>query len=103
MVQVDADEAQQQPARVYAEDFPEAVVDGVANFIGKPRLRGWIHVYAAVIALIAGAALVSVSWALVSTRAGIATLIYTLTIVAMFAVSGVYHRVNWKSARRASG
>ena len=45
MVQVDADEAQQQPARVYAEDFPEAVVDGVANFIGKPRLRGWIHVY----------------------------------------------------------
>ena len=97
MVQVDADEAQQQPARVYAEDFPEAVVDGVANFIGKPRLRGWIHVYSAVIALIAGAALVSVSWSLVSTRAGIATLIYTLTIVAMFAVSGVYHRVNWKS------
>ncbi len=97
MVQVDADEAQQQPARVYAEDFPEAVVDGVANFIGKPRLRGWIHVYAAVIALIAGAALVSVSWSLQSTRAGIATLIYTLTIVAMFAVSGVYHRVNWES------
>ena len=97
MVQVDADEAQQQPARVYAEDFPEAVVDGVANFIGKPRLRGWIHVYSAIIALIAGAALVSVSWSLVSTRAGIATLIYTLTIVAMFAVSGVYHRVNWKS------
>ncbi len=64
MVQVDADEAQQQPARVYAEDFPEAVVDGVANFIGKPRLRGWIHVYAAVVALIAGAALVSVSWSL---------------------------------------
>ena len=61
MVQVDADEAQQQPARVYAEDFPEAVVDGVANFIGKPRLRGWIHVYSAIIALIAGAALVSVS------------------------------------------
>ena len=44
-----------------AEDFPEAVVDGVANFIGKPRARGWIHVYAAVIAAICGATLVSVS------------------------------------------
>ena len=43
-----ADEAQQQPPHFYAEDFPEAVVDGVAQFFGKPRLRGWIHVYAAV-------------------------------------------------------
>lgn len=79
------------------EDFPEAVAGGVAQFLGKPRLRGWIHVYSAVIATIAGAALVAVSWSLESTRAGIATLIYTLTIVAMFAVSGIYHRVNWTS------
>ena len=79
------------------EDLPEAVVDGVASFIGKPRARGWIHVYAAVVAAICGATLVSVSWSLQSTRAGVATLIYTLTIVAMFAVSGAYHRVNWKS------
>lgn len=98
MAQIDtADEAQQQPPRVYAEDFPEAVVDGVEKFLGKPRARGWIHVYSAVVAFIAGAALVSVSWALESTRAGLATLLYTITIVAMFAVSGTYHRVNWKS------
>jgi hemolysin III len=81
-----------------AEDFPEAVVDGVERFIGKPRLRGWIHVYAAVVAFIAGATLVSVSWALAGTRAGVSTFVYTVTIVAMFAVSGTYHRVNWKSA-----
>ncbi len=37
-----------------AEDFPEAVVDRVAHAIGKPRVRGWIHVYSAVVALIAG-------------------------------------------------
>lgn len=80
-----------------AEDFPEAVVDGVATFIGKPRARGWIHVYAAVVAAVCGATLVSVSWSLQSTRAGVATLIYTLTSVAMFAVSGAYHRVTWKS------
>lgn len=87
-----------------AEDFPEAVVDGVARVLeaqgrGKPRARGWIHVYAAVVATIAGATLVSVSWAVDSTRAGIATLIYTLTIVAMFTVSGTYHRVHWHSPR----
>jgi hemolysin III len=81
-----------------AEDFPEAVVDRVAHAIGKPRARGWIHVYAAVVALICGATLVSVSWATVGTRAGLATLLYTFTIVAMFAVSGTYHRVNWHSA-----
>jgi hemolysin III len=98
MAQIEtADEAQQQPPRVYAEDFPEAVVDGVEMFFGKPRARGWIHVYSAVVAFVAGAALVSVSWALESTRAGLATLIYTTTIVAMFAVSGAYHRVQWKS------
>jgi hemolysin III len=80
-----------------AEDLPEAVAEGVAQFLGKPRLRGWIHVYSAVIAVVCGAALVAVSWSLQSTRAGIATLIYTLTIVAMFTVSGTYHRVNWTS------
>jgi len=41
-----------------AEDFPEAVVDGLSGFLGKPRARGWIHVYAAAVATIAGAALV---------------------------------------------
>ena len=80
-----------------AEDFPEAVVDSVSQFLGKPRARGWIHVYAAAVAAIAGTALVSVSWSLQGFRAGMATLIYTLTIVAMFTVSGTYHRVNWKS------
>jgi hemolysin III len=80
-----------------AEDFPEAVADGVASLIGKPRLRGWIHVYGAAVAIIAGASLVSVSWALEGLRAGLATFLYTTTIVAMFAVSGTYHRIHWKS------
>ena len=86
-----------------AEDFPEAVVDAAVEFLGKPRARGWIHVYSAVIAAIAGSALVSVSWSLQGTRAGLATLLYTFTIVAMFAVSGTYHRVNWKSETARKG
>lgn len=73
--------------------FAEAAV----NALSKPRLRGWIHLYCAYAALIAGSLLVTVSWAVASTRAGHATLAYTLAIVAMFAVSATYHRVNWGS------
>lgn len=79
-----------------AEDLPEAV----AQFLGRPRARGWIHLYSAIVALIAGAALVSVSWSIEGTRAGLATLLYTFTIVAMFGVSATYHRVTWVSPNK---
>jgi hemolysin III len=92
-----ADSDRSHTSRGHAEDLPEAFADGVALFLGKPRARGWIHVYSAAVAIVAGAALVSVSWAVDSTRAGLSTLVYTATIVAMFAVSATYHRKNWKS------
>ena len=63
----------------------------------RPRLRGWIHVYCAAAAFVAGSALVVVSWAVASRLAGHATLAYTLAIVAMFGVSATYHRVRWGS------
>jgi hemolysin III len=84
---------------------PIAVVDatgqlaeGADGVLTKPRLRGWIHQYCAIAAVIAGAPLVAVSWAEASKRAGHSTLAYTLAIVAMFAVSATYHRVHWESA-----
>jgi hemolysin III len=69
-----------------------------ASVLSKPRLRGWIHLYCAYAALIAGSLLVAVSWAVASSRAGHATLTYTLAIAAMFAVSATYHRVSWGSS-----
>src|ERR1700752_2392779 len=69
-----------------------------ASVPNKPRVRGWIHLYCAYVALVAGSALVAVAWAVTSTRAGHATLAHTLAIVAMFAVSATYHRVIWGSA-----
>jgi hemolysin III len=75
----------------------EHLVDGAAQVLTKPRFRGWIHVYATFVAVVAGAPLVAVSWALISTRAGLATLAYTAAAVTMFAVSATYHRVEWKS------
>ena len=49
----DADVTEPRPTRHAdgeAEDFPEAVVDGVSQFLGKPRARGWIHVVSAILA-----------------------------------------------------
>jgi hemolysin III len=75
----------------------DQLVEGAAEVLTKPRMRGWIHFYSAWLAIICGATLVSVSWAVASPRAGHATLIYAAATVAMFAVSATYHRVNWKS------
>jgi len=72
--------------------------DSVAGLLTRPRMRGWIHLYCAVAAVLAGTALVVMSWARVSKLAGHATLAYALAIVAMFAVSATYHRVYWNSA-----
>jgi hemolysin III len=80
-----------------AGNLAEAVADGVAHVLARPRARGWIHVYATAVAPIAGAALVAASWSLRSTQAGLATLAYTAATVLMFAVSATYHRVHWQS------
>ena len=53
----------------------------------------------AVVAVIAGAALIAVSWPLEGLKAGMATFIYTGAVVGMFTTSAVYHRVTWTSVR----
>ena len=80
------------------DDVTGQLAQGAADALTRPRLRGWIHLYCAVAAFFAGTALVVVSWALASERAGHATLAYALAIVAMFTVSAIYHRVHWESA-----
>ncbi|MGA8547379.1 MAG: hemolysin III family protein [Mycobacterium sp.] len=90
-------------------DVPTDDVDDIGRLtesdvsvLRKPRLRGWIHLYCAFAALIAGPVLVAVSWAVESKQAGHATLAYTLAIVTMFAVSATYHRVDWGSVSARS-
>jgi hemolysin III len=65
----------------------------------KPRLRGVSHQWAFFVALAAGAVLVV---AAPSGRATLAATIYSLSVVAMFGASALYHRIDWKSmtARR---
>jgi hemolysin III len=62
----------------------------------KPRLRGVFHHYAFYVAIVAGAVLVAVSD---SARELVATWIYAVALAAMFGVSALYHRVNWRSTR----
>jgi hemolysin III len=83
-------------------EVAEHIVDGVkdtAHALVKPRARGWIHLVSAVVAVFAGASLISVSWPLAGLAAGLSTFIYTGAVVGMFTTSAVYHRVNWKSVK----
>jgi hemolysin III len=64
----------------------------------KPRLRGVLHQWAACVALGAGAVLVSLAQ---SPRVAAAVATFAGSLVVLFAVSAVYHRVDWSAAARA--
>ena len=65
---------------------------------GKPLLRGVLHHSAAWFALGAGSVLVATAS---TTRAAIAAGVYSLSLIALFAISAIYHRVQWTPAARA--
>jgi hemolysin III len=56
--------------------------------IGKPRMRGWLHVYAFFTALACGIVLTSI-FPMVSVA------IYSVTVCGLFGVSALYHRRVW--------
>jgi hemolysin III len=67
----------------------------------KPRMRGWLHLYAAIVSVATGITLISVSGALRGQRAGWTTAIYAVTVTLLFGTSALYHRRTW-SARGSS-
>jgi len=64
--------------------------------LAKPALRGVLHQSAAWYALGAGSVLVAIA---PTPRAAIAAAVYSLSLVALFAVSAIYHRVQWQQER----
>jgi hemolysin III len=67
----------------------------------KPRLRGWLHAYAAATSIVTGAAMVAVAAALRGGSAAATTAIYSATVTMLFGTSALYHRLNWSpSAHR---
>ena len=76
-----------------------AIAAAVADL--KPRLRGWLHAYAAAVSIASGAALIAVAAALRGGPAGASTGIYAATVTLLFGTSALYHRLNWSpSAHR---
>ena len=60
----------------------------------KPRLRGVFHQWACAGAVPLGLVLVVVAG---TARARIALTVYSASLVALFGVSALYHRINWRS------
>ena len=65
----------------------------------KPRARGWIHVYSAVIATAMSLALIPLAGVYAGAGPALACSVYALTLIGMFTVSATYHRHTWKSPR----
>ena len=78
-------------------DARDAAAEQIAKV--KPRLRGVSHEYAFFVSLVLGAGLIILAK---GGEARLAVTIYALSLSALFGVSALYHRVDWKrpSARR---
>jgi len=72
------------------DEFSGRVEDAMAEV--KPRLRGWLHLAIAPLALAAGIVLVALSPD-ATTRTGSA--VFAATALVLFTVSAIYHRGNW--------
>ena len=67
----------------------------------RPRLRGWLHVWAGAGSIATGIALISVAGSLRGALAGFATAVYAVTVLGLFSTSATYHRLNWSARGRA--
>jgi hemolysin III len=72
-------------------------VRAAAAFLAKPLLRGWLHLVCFFLAIPAG---VLVVLGADSARARWGALVYAIGLVALFGVSGTYHRGRWSTAMR---
>src|SRR3954462_15375632 len=60
----------------------------------RPRMRGWLHLFAFFGAIVAGAVLIPLA-SVLGAPAGFSGALYSLTILGLFGVSGLYHRRRW--------
>jgi hemolysin III len=66
----------------------------------KPRLRGWLHLWSFVVSMAAGATLITTAATVVrSTTAVVGTSVYVATVLGLFGVSALYHRLDWRTTR----
>lgn len=70
---------------------------GLAGLPPKPLLRGWLHLVCFFLAIPAGVTVVALAD---GSRGRVGAVVYALGLVALFGVSGFYHRLNWSATRK---
>ncbi len=88
------------PVRIRNLDRVTAAAATLAAVLARPRLRGWLHLWAFAVSVAAGVVLVAVTGATRGSEAGLATAVYALTVCLLFGTSAVYHRVRWARESR---
>ena len=88
------------PVRIRNLDRVPAAAATLAAVLARPRLRGWLHLWAFAVSVAAGVVLVAVTGATRGSEAGLATAVYALTVCLLFGTSAVYHRVRWARESR---
>jgi hemolysin III len=63
--------------------------------LGRPRMRGWLHLYAFGVSIVGGAVLVSLAAARPGWAPLWSTVVYAVTVCGLFGVSALYHRRLW--------
>jgi hemolysin III len=74
-----------------ADDFADADWEHPDT---RPRLRGWLHLFAFFTGIVAGATLIPLA-SVLGARAGWSVAVYCVTICGLFGVSALYHRRRW--------
>ena len=75
----------------------QASVAAAPGLVPRPLLRGWLHLVCFFLALPAAVLVVGLAS---SPRGRIGAAVYAVGLVALFGVSGSYHRGRWSSATR---
>ena len=71
------------------------VLIGSKDPLGRPRLRGWLHAYAFVVAIACGVVLCSLALAKPGWTPIVACGVYSITVCGLFGISALYHRRIW--------
>lgn len=93
----DATESARRGARAAGVRAASAV-EAAGALVGKPRLRGVLHQWAFPFACVAGMILFAVAG---PGLPRVASGVYALALAALFGVSALYHRVDWRPAARS--
>lgn len=77
--------------------MPTALATSEDATLSRPLLRGWLHLVCFFLAIPAGVLVIALAG---TARARVGASIYAVGLVALFGVSGFYHRVRWSPAWR---